>query len=322
MVFDTNIYRGLDPGRAQALKDLERSRGVVALAAREPTLELGSHLGDEADCNFKVARRALAALWHHTKVEDGSDVVVVPMLHDSDSQLALGLFGQHLHGRRQEADDFGWALGALGSRTDQSVPEEVRPLLVEMRQWVAEREKRFTEAMLALVKTLDPNAEGWQPNRFDKALRADHLARVNDPSFLRLIASARVGASAELCGVSLTEAEQAVRTDWVLASFPTPIHFHRNLIRGLIQSGTDFSRPSQANSAWDQALAFVASPDSSVSGVPTVLVTEEKKFHTAAADAGHQAHVLTYTRYRSLLETNGLEDYIKTLPRSTLRNSI
>jgi hypothetical protein len=265
-VLDTNIYRQLRPETAQDLKERELSQGVKALIGFGPALELGAHLADETDPDFWLARRAFSAMWHHTWYDDGARLVV-PMLHDSDSQLAWGLFRQQLPHRKQEAEVFGWALGALASSGASKVPDELRPAFQAMRDRVAQREAKFGEDMMALVKLLDPEAIGWHPHSLNREARADLLARIKEPWFIRGIASGRVAAAAELCNVSLSESETTTCVQMVLESFPTAMHFFRNLVKGMIESGVNFSLRQHANSAWDMALAFVASPDSSVDGV-------------------------------------------------------
>lgn len=102
----------------------------------------------------------------------------------------------------------------------------------------------------------------------------------------------------------------------VLAAFPAAHFFMRNLLIGMVESGIDFSRPEKANSAWDMSLAFIISPSSRVNGVPSILVTDEKRFHTAALGTGHEPFCMTYESYISLLDSHSVWEYADSLPPS------
>jgi hypothetical protein len=80
-------------------------------------------------------------------------------------------------------DTFGWALRAIGSSEDRAVPEELRPVLMSMRERVEQREAKFAGDMLTLVRLLDPEAHPGHPNDGDSAVgpdMADEMERAGD----------------------------------------------------------------------------------------------------------------------------------------------
>jgi hypothetical protein len=54
------------------------------------------------------------------------------------------------------------------------VPEELRPVLMSMRERVEQREAKFAGDMLTLVRLLDPEAHPGHPNDGDSAGRTGY----------------------------------------------------------------------------------------------------------------------------------------------------
>lgn len=316
-VLDTNIYRKLNPQAATALSKAERRQRVVAFASYYPVLELGARLAKPDDIDYNTIRSAFSSLWHHTHQYNGYHTTV-PILNDWDSQLAWGLFRVKLPALRHQADVFGYALGTVGTSDGNTIPTELKPIFTSMAERVAEREAKFTADMQRVVRALDPRSQGWQPHPTDKAARKDLLVQLKDESFTRVLARSRVSAAAELATVSTSPKDQERAATEVLKAFPTALIFLQDLLVGMVESGIDFSRSQHANSAWDMALAATASPASSVDGVPTVLVTDERRFHNAAAKAGHSDFCLRFDHYKELVRNDRLWDYSERLPRAAV----
>jgi len=316
-VLDTNIYRKLNPEAATALSEAERRQSVVALASYYPVLELGARLAHPDDSDYNTIRSAFSSLWHHTHQYNGYHITV-PILNDWDSQLAWGLFRIKLPDLRHQADAFGYALGRVGTSDGNTVPTELEPIFASMAERVAEREAKFTSDMEKVVRALDPGSQGWQPHPKDQLARKELLAHLKDESFTRVLARSRVSAAAELATVRVSPKDQERAATEVLKAFPTALMFLQDLLVGMVESGIDFSRSKHANSAWDMALAATASPASSVDRVPTVLVTDDRRFHNAAAKAGHSDFCLRLGRYKELLGNAALWDYSETLPRAAV----
>lgn len=312
-VFDTNIYRRLDRQTAAELKALERGQSIQALAGFYPTLELAAHLADPTDRAHNASVRGFAAIAAHTSVYNGFQPVV-PFMSDTLSQLAWGLFRRKIKEERDMANFFGYALGEVAQLEPLEVPDHLREHFALMKESVRIREGKFSDDMLGMVRHVDPQSTTWQPHPNDPRARAKLLEQLRDPTFLRVSAAARVVATAESCDAPLPDDLKERATEMVLAAFPTAQLFMRNLLIGMVESGTDFSRPEKANSAWDMSLAFVVSPTSRVNGVPSILVTDEKRFHTAASGTGHEPFCMTYRSYIALLESKSVWDYADSLP--------
>jgi hypothetical protein len=312
VIFDTNVYRGLARGTVDELRHMERSEGVAAIASVWPTMELAVHVADPGSKDFSSACRGFATLWRHTQYYDGSRSVV-PLAADSEAQLAWTLFQAKLPRRSEEMEGFGYVLGAFGSRRRRSVPKRLQPFFAAMNRHVTSREAQFSADMKAIVSLLDPKATGWLPFARSPTDRKRVLSWMKEREFLVKLAGLRVRATAAEVGTSISEADEEALGAQLLALIPTPFHFYRNLLIGLVESGTDFSKSKHANSLWDMHLSFVVAPKGRIDGRALLLVTNEGKIATAAAQAGNGEFVMNYTTYAAMLrdrKTEGLVDQL------------
>lgn len=303
--FDTNVYRQLGERTACELRALERAESVAAVASAWPTMELAVHVADPTDAAHVQAARGFAALWHHTQYYDGSRSVV-PLVADSEAQLAWSLFRTKLPRRAEEVQGIGYVLGAFGSRQRKAVPKALQGFFDTMKTHVANREAQFTADMKAIVHILDSGAPGWQPFATSPADRKRVLGWIGDRKFLIQLASLRVRATAAQINLQVSETDELALGEALLGAIPTPFYFYRNLLTGLVQSGTDFSKGHHANSLWDMHIAFAVSPRASIDGVPTILVTNETKIATAAIQAGHGDYVMKYADYHARLRDGSI----------------
>jgi hypothetical protein len=316
-VFDTNVYRKLTPERASLLRALERAQSVVALAAYYPTLELGARLADSTHHDYVIIRRAFGAMWQHTHLYDGFRLIV-PMFNDWDTQLTMGLFRRRIVTRDREMDVLAYCLGRAGRDPSEALTPDLSEAFAAMAEQVTEREASFAAQMRAIVAALDPAAAGWLPHALDSDARRSTLSHLRSDDVMTMLARSRATASAELAGTTMSEEDVSAAARSILTAFPTALRFFRDLLIGMVESGINFSKPQHANSIWDVNLAAVVSPSSSSGGVPTVLVTDERKFHTAAAATPHSAFCLTLSRYEALASRRELWEYGESLPRASV----
>lgn len=306
-IFDTQIYRTLNSETAQVLKDEERAKSVVALASYWPVIELAAHLANPADTAHTVSRRALGVLWRHTHQYDGSRYVV-PLLADAEAQLASSLYDRELPNRANEAQAFGYAVGLVGDNASGPLPSELSPFFALMREHVEARELRFEQDMRALAQGFDSAAEGWQPFASNPEKRKAVLSWLRSTDFLHALAKLRAQATADQVGLTVGEDELVAMGKELSEVFPTAFYFYRNLLIGLVESGTDFSLSKHRNSIWDLQLSFTVSPRGTINGVPTILVSNDKHIRRAAKDAGHEHLVMSLDEYRASLQAGNIED--------------
>jgi hypothetical protein len=305
-VFDTNVYRTLSLEGLSHLRALESKRGVEAIASYWPAIELAAHVADPTDAAHGAARGALLRLWQHASSENEA-ATTLSLVADTDSMLAMGLFSEPIPGRAGEANAYATMIGEFATAYPGPVPEHVQPLFAYLRSHVAEQESEFADDMWAIVRDLDPTATGWQPFSGDPALRRALVQSLRRDQFLRHLAEHRVAATAMRLGRTIDQDSLSTRVDYVLKYFPTAMVFFRNLVIGIVQSAVDYRLSKHMNSWWDPQLCFLVSPGASVDRIPTILVTNEQKIHTSAAESGHGAYALTLPEYQAALES-GLID--------------
>jgi hypothetical protein len=223
--------------------------------------------------------------------------------------LAMGLFSQPIPGRASEANAYAIMIGEFATAHPGPVPDHVQPLFAHLRSHVSEQESEFADDMWEIVRDLDPTATGWQPFSGDPAFRRALVESLRRDHFLRHLAEHRVRATAMRLGLTLDDDALSTRVDYVLKYFPAAMVFFRNLVVSMVQSAVDYRLSKHMNSWWDLQLCFLVSPGAKIDGIPTILVTNEQKIHTAASDSGHGAYALSLPAYEAVLES-GLIDHL------------
>ncbi|MGH7514764.1 MAG: hypothetical protein ACREOQ_17805 [Gemmatimonadales bacterium] len=275
-------------------------------------IELVTHLADPSDPDQRFARRALANMWRHTSGDAGKSQS--PLLADTESQLAHSFFRTDVNERAAESTLMITALQAMTRNDTEALPPEMAPLLQHLSDHVRQREARFAGDMLAIVRAIDPTSTDWRVFAKDAVRRGAVLNFMRSQAVLEVLASTRISSIAAQFGASTVPSELRAMTASLIRHFPTPLFFFRNLLVGLIESGTNFSASKHANSIWDVQLAFGVSPEATVDGKPLVLVTNEKRIHRAATDGGHGMFVMDMQRYRVAVASGSIVQSAAELP--------
>lgn len=303
-VCDTNCYRKIPPSDWERLREHEAKAGIVPMVNFWSTMELAAHLLDSDPRTVTVCHRALKSLWTHCRmpVDDQEDL---PFAGDSESQLALTLFGIVPPGRIAEASLYGYAIRRLAADDRDQAIADVHDILLGLRRHRDATEADFVADMQRVVALIDPSAPGWLPfaRSEDAQKRRDFLTRIRSKEGHPYMAEALVRKAADLVGVHVNDEAVRARTHYVLTNFPTPIFFYDSLLEKMVESGIDFTRDKHANSIWDLQLCFYALPDATVADAPVVLVTDEGAIRAAAVRAGARGRVFSSSDYhRRVLE--------------------
>jgi hypothetical protein len=313
VIFDTNVYRSLSFSDCRTIVAQEDEQGVRPCLTYWPTLELAVHLADPADPAHKIARRSIAVLRYHLVGEPPEREV--GFLADPDAELARTYFRVDVASRVDEAKFTSGAVLSIGTDTTTPIPSDLQSLLTSLKGHVETREAEFAAGMLAEVRKLDPSSTAWQPFPNKPEWRKEGLALLASPECLLMMARTRLEWTRKKFGIQGGLDQLTPMSVDLLRRYPTSLYFVRNVLIGLVQSGTNLSNPKHANSYWDLHLASSVSPWATYEGRPTILVTNERRIFRAAADAGHGAHVLTYTEYRTLLGRGGAHTHAEALRR-------
>lgn len=224
------------------------------------------------------------------------------MTADSDSQLALSLFGRSLPGRVEETNRYAFLLESLANSPAGVVPPGVQPLVEHLRLHRDEIEATFAQDMMNVVKGIDPSAKGWQPFPDDSEKRNAELRAVRAGSTLPVLATAMVVRTSAATGITIEDQAEIVgRVRYILDHFATPLHFYNGCLCKTIESGIDYTVGKHANSIWDFHLCFYGLPDASTNGMPLALVSSERTIKTAAIQAGAADRVMTLDEFRNRL---------------------
>jgi hypothetical protein len=104
---------------------------------------------------------------------------------------------------------------------------------------------------------------------------------------------------AEQHRVDLAPQDFAAATRAVVHHFRIALAFVRGIIADLPGAGT---APGGANSTWDLKMAFHAGRGASVSRIPVLVVSDDRRLRRAAREANELLHLATTSEYQVLLE--------------------
>lgn len=285
VVFDTNVYRGLNDGELDRIRAAEVAAGVLALGTVWSCLETLSHLGAESPQARARALATLRRIWRHVgyKAEEGPRL----RLHEAgEVALVRGLFGQ-------TPDEPLLELAFVGDQVVSAITQ--RPggpsqgdHLSSIRRRVEAEERQFES--LTVERPPAPGAA-------KEALGAEgyHVPRL-------IVAAGLIQALAEKYSVALTDVDAGGAATRVSRAFPVAMQFLCDLIADAGSSGVT---PGGGNSAWDLKLAFHAGSGAAIAGVPVLLVTGDRRLLRAAQRAGHAQRVVRLEQYQALLVDPG-----------------
>jgi hypothetical protein len=292
-VLDSNIYRGRGAEAFEALKRDEDRCGVLPMANFWSVMELASHLLDAADDPARGAcMRALQRLWEHCHWNNE-----LPFAGDSESQMALTLFGVSLPGRRESASLVSGVVKEIAAKGFEGLVNGVLETVKGLRAHRDQVEREFASDMEAVVQVLDPKASAWQPWPNEPEKRKTFIKAVEAGRGLPFLAETLVLKAADASGQKPSRPEIEDRARFVLENFPTPLAFYDLQVTKLVQSGAHFSKSKHANSIWDMQLCYYALPDATILGFPVLLVSDEGQIHEAARRSGASGRVMRWGDY-------------------------
>lgn len=282
-VFDTNAYVGSSTESVRKLARQESEVGVVALASVWPCLELLARLGGSDAGRAARAHESLIRLWAHCgyRTPDGPRLRIQEA---GEAMLSRGLF---LRTPNEPLLEVGFVADLVAAAVDGgsgSVLESHREELAAVRQRVAHE-----EASMGGV-----TVRGELAGPMSIALRT----ALSQPSALHIIAAGLIQALAEKLEINLEAVDTASAVHRVVTNFPVAMQFMRELILDGAGSGRI---PGGENSTWDLKLTFHASLGASLQGVPSLLVTDDKRIRRAARSIGQPYRVATLVEYQTLL---------------------
>ena len=264
-------------------------------------MELLAHLADPADPAFSRSWQAIHKLVLHCTGFDGSRRIV-RFLPDSDSRIAMALFGVRSPHREHLPDDYGTLLGAVVDAKAIDELDPVMPMLKGIREHVLRTESEFAQSVFEHgVQALVPDATTWAALSKDEPARTRLVSALRDSSARVAVALEIVFRVAGTAGIELSEAQAHGAAADLLLSFPAAVEFYLSVLRKVAQDGYDLRVPKNANSVWDFQLALSASPSTRIDEMPVWVVSSDRPVRAAARDSGASAHFISVLEYRERL---------------------
>lgn len=278
VVFDTNAYLGLSPSGLDRTIAFELRAGAVAMASVWPCLELLSKCAGPDSGLARRARSTLAKVWKHTGYATPGGARI-RMQEAGELTLVRGLFGK-------TPDEPLLEVGFVGNLVVKAFELEPQAFL----------EEHHSELMDARVRVELEERAFVAPPQAQPVSRAT----IEGPTAIPILAAGLLQTLAEKYEVDLEGMDVSELVKHLVRSFPVALYFMRDVLADL---GNSAVMPGGVNSVWDQKIAFHAGPGASVLGLPTLLVTDDRRLLRAAAGANERTRVLTLPEYQELLES-------------------
>lgn len=280
-VFDSNVYLGLSRARLARIVDCERDCRVLSLASLWPCAELLARCAARDAAGRGKAKAALNKVLVHTGYESAGGTRI--RMHEAgEFTLARGLFGLDLDEALQQ-------LGIVGDLVVEASPltiDEFRRVYSDDLDYIAEQVRLEEQRFAYTVRTA--------LERFGKLPLNPSTPTPLDLTF---VAAGLIQALAEQYGMKLEEQDSSLAVKKVVDSYAVALAF---MFRLLADATPQSGPPGRGNSTWDLNVAFHAGRPL-LSGVPTLLVSDDRRLLGAAREANHPLRVVRVVEYEALL---------------------
>lgn len=308
IVFDTNSYRQFASRASEEitkkhitdLKGLEKPRNIQAVLATDVALELYSHLDDLNDSEYDICKNSVIAQHLHT-LHNNSPALIL----NSDVHLCNVVFGKMPEFSKNQQEK---VLKMSGFLYNNSTPhhlegytknfKEIKRFNLQKKNDFINRLKSFNNA----VKDAHKIIEDGTSEEIEAAQRRLDITKeeLSGDISIQKFAEGLLERATSTLGIdkkNLRKEEIEEKINIIRTQFLVPIIFIRNIYKSIFQNPYDFNLrdPEKGNSYWDYELSFQIS--NYVNGNEIIFVTFEKKFSTAAKEAGYENRVINLKNY-------------------------
>lgn len=298
-VFDTNTYRSIPALRFAEVSAAESRAETIPYIDPWVAMELVAHLRDPEERQHRPARAAIRRIVEHSKSVRGRTLRSA-MLIDSESQVALHLFGKRLPTHDQALAALTIACEYVASVGMDSPLDEIAPIVDEVAAHVSSVESTYAKRVFdLLIRPVIPDATAWDAVSREPSIRNKALAFMRSEEALVALALSESHRAYDEAGHPRPASVLTAVAESVLSTFRYAFELQREVLCGVLGRGWSLERAGRSNWVWDVQIAF--NVGRSVDLLPIRLITDDQQFHDVALRTGYKALVLK------------LDDYAKTL---------
>lgn len=308
IVFDTNSYRGFVSGKntdevINSLKDLkesERKKNIIALAAPIVALEMLSHLSDGSEGpHFKDCFNGSIAMALHTSDDNfKSDIILEPFL-----QLSNSFFLTRIPEKVEENQNIIGVTRDLAREPEKALRHHIeKRTFFKIKAFLDDKEKEFCDNIIRGIEGAKLDIKKGNPNITNKLLNKKLLKLFKSQDFKNFQAIAILTAVATLINSDLLNNGNEIinRALKMNKEMPFTSGFRCWLFNKIIEDNIDMnskvSREKRWNWIWDEQIVSYIS-ESKLSGREVIIVTGDKDITKVLHEYGYNNKVMTLEKY-------------------------
>ena len=309
VVLDTNAYRRLARGRpptearrkGAGIRMHDQRQAVQALAHPLVIVELLAHLSDPADPSRDDCRCAIITLWEHCATTLGG-ARQLAILEDPETQLAAALYGCCPISNHQLVENLAQTTRRVGETDTNDVLSQLDDLLRSCVETVDSIEDKFVQDMAQfVVQGFDPQARSWDAIKKNPDLLTRVNAYLDSAQSLTTLARAKVLLARQVVGRDIFAPVHDDEVETVISAFKCHLELYRRIVRKIVETGCDVTKPNKRNWVWDLQIAFALGSYTVRHGLVMDLVTGDADFAAAGKAAGFGDRVLSFDQYTARL---------------------
>jgi hypothetical protein len=236
-----------------------------------------AHLSDPADPDREDRRSAVVTLWEHCGTTLGGSRQLA-ILEDPEAQLAAALYGCCPIVNHRLIENLALTARLVGETDGDEILSKLNDTLKSFAATVDSIEERFVQDMMQFVlQVFDPHAQTWDALTKNRDLLARVLKYLDSEESVITLARAKVRLARRVVEGDQSQPIEDDEVARVIDAFGCHLQLYRQIVRKMVQTGCDVTKPKHRNWIWDLQIAFAIGGYTVRNGLVTDFVTGAQK---------------------------------------------
>ena len=307
VIFDSNAYRIFVRGKSlkqyscelEAIKKLERKKGIQPIQSITVLSELFKHLLDNTNGNYQECKDAVIASSTHCAKTKGN-LRTYAYAPSFDNALYLEATGRNFPNVDYEKSVSMIADGISKNQTDIYISSIRASLSINIQNEQQNRDNFFL-SIKNVMKSLDPKSNDFTDFMKDKTDRRNFITFLGTDSFEKMTTFSKLDRIPKFLDPTFTITPDLV--DRVSKKYLPLIQFERKFWNKVVNGiGIIDSSHKEFNTFYDIMIIFGALARNQ----QAIFVTNEKQIKESFAEVGLQNQIMTLDEYLKYLEKGNL----------------
>lgn len=306
VVFDSNAYRYLVANKTyeeldkylKKIKSKEATRGIESLISPIVTKELLAHVASKKDPAYEKCLKAIKALYLHSSEEDGNKY---RMIASPELLISKVFFKESLPQKEETNKALVQIAYHLAQDPNDYTFKKFQKNLNLNKDHVLSSENFYSTSLMQLMRSLDPDSEGWKIFPKDEVKRKKALEQIRSDNTSIDLAAGQIVAIAEVLksvgkNIDLDGKKLFDMSLKFMEVFPEFIALYKVVLENLVNSEFNLLENSRSNFLWDTQLMMNIG-DHTIQGDKLYFVTDDKAILRTAIQENAKYSILTFDEY-------------------------